>query len=111
MVIGTIDINQNLKEISANPKLYRDQVTSDCREEEMLEFFEDKNQKVIDDLLRNANELYSLMTEFIMDKNEIEFYTLMRMAINSNDEAELGRLFKNITTAGLDSYIKFHRKD
>jgi len=107
-IFNSVDIKKNLQELSLYPELYRDQIKSDYQDE--TKYTVDADQEVLDKLCSSTNELWSLMTDFVMDENETEFYQLMKMAINSNDELEIGRLFKKIHNAGLVSYISLNRE-
>jgi len=107
-IFNTVDIKKNLQELSAFPELYRDQIKSDYQDE--TKYATNKDQKVLDELSQNTNELWSLMTDYIMDENEADFYQLMKLAINSNDLCEIGRIFKKIHTAGLASYVSLNRE-
>jgi len=108
MDIFNTDIKQNLQELSLYPDLYRDQIKSDYQDE--AKYATDKDQEVLDKLSQSTNELWSLMTDYIMDENEADFYQLMKLSINSNDTCEIGRLFKKIHTAGLASYVSMNRE-
>lgn len=109
--IGPIDLTDNLRMISDYPELFKDDVRDTYRREAMHEAATDKEQEFIDKTLADNFEIDSLLVDYVIDEQQEGFRELVKMAFNSNDETEIGRLFVKYVAAGFESYKSLLMED
>ena len=101
-----MNLQQEFLRISqaAYPELIKADIQDDYQQEAKNEANSDKNQEAIDKICTDNYELDSLLVEFAIDENGEGFRNIVKMALNSNDHTEIGRIFQQMIASGFESY-------
>jgi hypothetical protein len=66
---------------------------------------ESPQQEAIRETLESVRESVCVLTEFAIDEHQGEVAELVRAAINTRDDAQIGKMFRELVNKGLDSYL------